>query len=130
MFLDEWRTQERFSLAVACERTLDNVPRIGGRFTNVPTFEGAPRGLQVEGEDHVVVGIAVSWGGKDAYYVSLKEHAQSKINHLQDSQVESAVDANLTLAHRLSALKNTFHFLTEKARPMVCFDVKEHFKVG
>ena len=130
MFLDEWRTQERFSLAVACERTLDNVPRIGGRFTNVPTFEGAPRGLQVEGEDHVVVGIAVSWGGKDAYYVSLKEHAQSKINHLQDSQVESVVDANLTLAHRLSALKNAFHFLTEKARPMVCFDVKEHFKVG
>ena len=130
MFLDEWRTQERFSLAVACERTLDNVPRIGGRFTNVPTFERGPRGLQVEGEDQVVVGIAVSWGGKDAYYVSLREHEQSKINRQQDSQVESAVDANLTLAHRLSALKNAFHFLTEKARPMVCFDVKEHFKVG
>lgn len=130
MFLDEWRTQERFSLAVACERTFDNVPRIGGRFTNVPTFEGVPRGLEVEGVDRVVVGIAVSWGGRDAYYVSLKEHAQPKINLLQDSQVESAVDANLTLAHRLSALKNAFHFLTEKARPMVCFEVKEHFKVG
>ena len=130
MFLKEWRSQTRYSLAVACERVLDNVPRIGGRFTtNVPTSEGTSRGLTVEGEDQVVVGIAVSWGDKDAYYVSFKEHAQSSPNQADDSQTESAVDNNLTLDRRVNALKDVVQFLTEQGRFMVCFDVKEHFKV-
>ena len=129
MFLKEWRSQTRFSLAVACERVLDNAPRIGGRFTNVPTSERTSRGLKVEGEDLVVVGIAVSWGGKDAYYVSLKEHAQSEISQPDDSQAESAIDSNLTLVRRVNALKSVVQFLTERGRFMVCFDVKEHFKV-
>ena len=130
MFLKEWRSQTRYSLAVACERVLDNVPRIGGRFTtNVPTSEGTSRGLKVEGEDQVVVGIAVSWGEKDAYYVSFKEHAQSSPNQADDSQTESAVDNNLTLDRRVNALKDVVLFLTEQGRFMVCFDVKEHFKV-
>lgn len=129
MFLKEWRSQTRYSLAVACERVLDNVPRIGGRFTNVPTSEGTSRGLKVEGEDQVVVGVAVSWGDKDAYYVSFKEHAQSSPNQADDSQTESAVDNNLTLDLRVNALKDVVQFLTEQGRFMVCFDVKEHFKV-
>ena len=130
MFLKEWRSQTRYSLAVACERVLDNVPRIGGRFTtNVPTSKGTSRGLKVEGEDQVVVGIAVSWGEKDAYYVSFKEHAQSSPNQADDSQTESAVDNNLTLDRRVNALKDVVLFLTEQGRFMVCFDVKEHFKV-
>lgn len=129
MFLKEWRSQTRYSLAVACERVLDNVPRIGGRFTNVPTSEGTSRGLKVEGEDQVVVGVAVSWGDKDAYYVSFKEHAQSSPNQADDSQTESAVDNNLTLDRRVNALKDVVQFLTEQGRFMVCFDVKEHFKV-
>lgn len=130
MFLKEWRSQTRYSLAVACERVLDNVPRIGGRFTtNVPTSEGTSRGLTVEGEDQVVVGIAVSWGDKDACYVSFKEHAQSSPNQADDSQTESAVDNNLTLDRRVNALKDVVQFLTEQGRFMVCFDVKEHFKV-
>lgn len=130
MFLKEWRSQTRYSLAVACERVLDNVPRIGGRFTtNVPTSEGTSQGLTVEGEDQVVVGIAVSWGDKDAYYVSFKEHAQSSPNQADDSQTESAVDNNLTLDRRVNALKDVVQFLTEQGRFMVCFDVKEHFKV-
>ena len=130
MFLKEWRSQTRYSFAVACERVLDNVPRIGGRFTtNVPTSKGTSRGLKVEGEDQVVVGIAVSWGDKDAYYVSFKEHAQSSPNQADDSQTESAVDNNLTLDRRVNALKDVVLFLTEQGRFMVCFDVKEHFKV-
>ena len=129
MFLKEWRSQTRYSLAVARERVADNVPRIGGRFTNVPTPEGTSRGLTVEGEDQVVVGIAVSWGDKDAYYVSFKEHAQSSPNQADDSQTESAVDNNLTLDRRINALKDVVQFLTEQGRFMVCFDVKEHFKV-
>ena len=130
MFLTEWRSQTRYSLAVACERVLDNVPRIGGRFTtNVPTSKGTSRGLKVEGEDQVVVGIAVSWGDKDAYYVSFKEHAQSSPNQADDSQTESAVDNNLTLDRRVNALQDVVQFLTKQGRFMVCFDVKEHFKV-
>ena len=129
MFLKEWRSQTHFSLAVACERVLDNASRIGGRYTNVPTSEGTSRGLKVEGEDLVVVGIAVSWGGKDAYYVSLGEHAQWEINQPDDSQAESAIDTNLTLVCRVNALKSVVQFLTERGRFMVCFDVKEHFKV-
>lgn len=129
MFLKEWRTQTRFSLAVACERFLDDVPRIGGRFSNAPASEGTSRGLTVEGEDLVVVGVAVSWGGKDAYYVSLKEHAQSASSQPDDSQAESAVDSNLTIDRRVNALNSVVQSLTERGRLMVCFDVKEHFKV-
>ncbi|XP_078375483.1 DNA polymerase theta-like isoform X1 [Oculina patagonica] len=128
MFLKEWRSQTRFSLAVACERFLDDVPRIGGRFSNAPASKGTLRGLKVEGEDLVVVGVAVSWGGKDAYFVSLKEHAQSAPSQPDDSQAESAVDSNLTLARRVNALKSVVQSLTERGRLMVCFDVKEHFK--
>ena len=129
MFLKEWRSQTRFSLAVACERFLDDVPRIGGRFSNAPTSKGTSRGLRVEGEDLIVVGVAVSWSGKDAYYVSLKEHAQSLPSQPDDSQAESAVDGNLTLARRVNALKSVVQSLTERGRLMVCFDVKEQFKV-
>ena len=129
MFLKEWRSQTRFSLAVACERFLDDVPRIGGRFSNAPTSKGTSRDLKVEGDDLIVVGVAVSWSGKDAYYVSLKEHAQSLHSQPDDSQAESAVDSNLTLARRVNALKSVVQSLTERGRLMVCFDVKEHFKV-
>lgn len=129
MFLKEWRSQTRFSLAIACERFLDDVPRIGGRFSNAPTSKGTSTGLKVEGEDLIVVGVAVSWSGKDAYYVSLKEHAQSLPSQPDDSQAESAVDSNLTLARRVNALKSVVQSLTERGRLMVCFDVKEHFKV-
>ena len=129
MFLKEWRSQMRFSLAVACERVLDNVPRIGGRFTDVPTSEGTSRGLKVEGEDQVIVGVAVCWGAKDAYYVSFKDHSQLQMKQPDDSQAESAVDNNLTLTRRVSAIKDVLQFLTERGRFMVCFDVKEHFKV-
>ena len=129
MFLKEWRSQTRFSLAVACERFLDDVPRIGGRFSNAPTSEGTPRGLKVEGEDLMVVGVAVSWSYNDAYYVSLKENAQPSPRQPDDSQAESAVDSNLTLARRVNALKSVIQSLAERGRLMVCFDVKEHFKV-
>ena len=129
MFLKEWRGQTRFSLAVACERFLDDVPRIGGRFSNAPTSEGTSRGLKVEGEDLMVVGVAVSWSSKDAYYVSLKENAQLTPRQPDDSQAESTVDSNLTLARRVNALKSVVQSLTERGRLMVCFDVKEHFKV-
>lgn len=129
MFLKEWRSQTRFSLAVACERFLDDVPRIGGRFSNAPTSKGTSRGLKVEGEDLIVVGVAVSWSGKDAYYVSLKEHTHSLPSQPDDSQAESAVDNNLTLARRVNALKSVVQSLAERSRLMVCFDVKEHFKV-
>lgn len=129
MFLKEWRSQTRFSLAVACERFLGDLPRIGGRFSNASTSGGTSRGLKVEGEDLMVVGVAVSWSGKDAYYVSLKEQPQSSPNLPDDSQAESAVDSNLTLARRVNALKTVVQFMTERGRLMVCFDIKEHFKV-
>lgn len=123
IFLNEWQSQTCFSFAVACEGLL-KAPMIGGRFTNMPMSESTSGGLEVEGEDQVVVGVAVSWGSKDAYYVSFKEHVQS-----DDSQCESAVDTNLTLAHRVNALEKVVQFLTENGRSMICFDVKEHFKV-
>ena len=129
MFLKEWHDQARFSLAVACERFLRDVPRIGRRFSNAPTSEGTSRGLKVEGEDRMVVGVAVSWGGKDAYYVSLQERDHSVTSQADDSQSEAAVDANLTLLRRLEAVRSVIQSLAERGRFMVCFDVKEHFKV-
>lgn len=37
-------------------------------------LKGILRGLKVEGEDLIVVGVVVSWSGKDVYYVFFKEY--------------------------------------------------------
>lgn len=61
-------------LVVVCECFFDDVFRIGGWFSNVLMLKGILRGLKVEGEDLIVVGVVVSWSGKDVYYVFFKEY--------------------------------------------------------
>ena len=122
-FLKEWASQTRFSLAVACERSLEIVPRIGGRFSNVPTCQGTSKGLKIDGDDDAVVGIAVCWGGKDAYFVSLQEST------VDDNQTEPAVACSLTVSRRLEAVRSVLGPTSGKQRVKICFDVKEHFKV-
>ena len=121
-FLDEWRSQARFAIAVACERAPHLVPKIGGRFNNAPTCQGPSKGLKIEGSDDELVGVAVCWGRKDAYFVSLQNDDRA--------QEGSAVSVHLPVSRRLQALKTMLESAANEERVAICFDFKEHFKVS
>ncbi|MEJ1283198.1 polymerase (DNA directed) theta [Cricetulus griseus] len=87
-FVKEWRCQKRFSISLACEKirspTSSKTATIGGRLKQVSSPQKTSAeddGFPVHGSDGViVVGLAVCWGGRDAYYLSLqKEQKHSDI---------------------------------------------------
>ncbi|KAM3935772.1 DNA polymerase theta [Leptodactylus fuscus] len=111
-FLKEWKNQKKFSLSLACERrTRASSSRscIGGRFKQVRSPQGQAKdndGLSIPGWDDVLlVGLAVCWGGKDAYYLSLqREQDQSDIS---SSLAPPPLDQNLSVKERLWYLQST-----------------------
>ncbi|CAH2218762.1 DNA polymerase theta [Pelobates cultripes] len=111
-FLKEWRTQSRFSLSVACEKSrqpLQSHSSIGGRFKQVKSPSRVPSkedGLPIKGwDDLVVVGLAVCWGGKDAYYLSLQK-VQNQTD-ISPSLAPPPLDQNLSVKDRLWHLQTT-----------------------
>lgn len=76
-------------------------------------LKGILRGLKVEGEDLIVVGVVVSWSGKDVYYVFFKEYIYLLLSQLDDSQVELVVDNNLIFVCCVNVLKSVVQFLVE-----------------
>ena len=75
------------------------------------------------------MGLAVSWGKKDAYYLSLLDPGEvPDVERIASSQEEAAVATNLSLTDRLEAIKP---LLESKQQHLVkiCFDVKENAKV-
>uniref|UniRef100_A0A673C1M8 DNA polymerase theta n=1 Tax=Sphaeramia orbicularis TaxID=375764 RepID=A0A673C1M8_9TELE len=62
-FIDEWKTKERYSLALACEKKVHRQQPEGG------IGEKHKRGKDSEGL--VLIGLSVCWGARDAYYISL-----------------------------------------------------------
>ncbi|XP_018101295.1 DNA polymerase theta isoform X2 [Xenopus laevis] len=111
-FLKEWKSQSRFSMSLACERRKQppssNVC-IGGRFKQVRSPQ-RPKvvddGLPIKGlDDILLVGLAVCWGGKDAYYISLqKEQDQTDIC---SSLAPPPLDQTLSVKDRLWHLQST-----------------------
>ncbi|XP_063289565.1 DNA polymerase theta [Pelobates fuscus] len=111
-FLKEWRTQSRFSLSVACEKSrqpLQSHSSIGGRFKQVKSPSRVPSkedGLPIKGWDGlVVVGLAVCWGGKDAYYLSLQKVENQ--TDISPSLAPPPLDQNLSVKDRLWHLQTT-----------------------
>lgn len=65
-FTKEWHTKSEFSLSVACDLATDK---------NL---------LSVREDSLTIVGIAVCWGYRDAYYISLQDTSKpSKLNHIR-----------------------------------------------
>ncbi|KAM9792728.1 DNA polymerase theta [Neosynchiropus ocellatus] len=109
-FIHEWKTKERFSLALACEKKearQDPVAEISGnqkRAAKVRQVLHRADGFPIRSSDgSVLVGLSVCWGARDAYFVSLQEE-QSK--GLSSSLAPPALDEDLSVSERLEKVKS------------------------
>lgn len=108
-FIDEWKTKERYSLALACEKRADTQELdmgIGAKHKRVPTAPQNPSavdGFPVrDSEGLVLIGLSICWGARDAFYISLqKEQSQG----LSSSLAPPALDVDLTVSERLEQVK-------------------------
>ncbi|XP_068273560.1 DNA polymerase theta [Nyctibius grandis] len=132
-FVAEWKEKSRFSISVACERTkrlLSPKSTIGGKFKKV----SSPQWMQVKGdgfpvqgcEDILVVGLAVCWGGKDAYYISLQQiQDQTEISM---SLAPPPLDKNLSVMDRLYHLQLYLQKQPKQERSIVMYNFIQHYK--
>ena len=87
------------------------------------------KGLKIGEEDDVIVGLAVSWGRRDAYYMSLLQSGQIPDVELSAGiQDEPAVAPNLSLNERIEAIRLMLESKKEQF-VKICFDTKESTKV-
>ncbi|XP_053712085.1 DNA polymerase theta-like isoform X2 [Synchiropus splendidus] len=109
-FINEWKTKERFSLALACEKKeakQDPVAERSGkqkRASKAHQVLHRADGFPIRSSDGaVLVGLSVCWGGRDAYFISLQEE-QSK--GLSSSLAPPALDEDLSVRERLEKVKS------------------------
>ncbi|XP_028750825.1 DNA polymerase theta isoform X1 [Peromyscus leucopus] len=133
-FVKEWRGQKRFSISLACERissTSSRTSTIGGRLKQVSFPEESPvedDGFPVHGSDGiVVVGLAVCWGGKDAYYLSLQKERQH--SEISPSLAPPPLDPTLTVEERMEHLQSCLQNQSGQERAVVTYDFIQSYKV-
>ncbi|XP_064375845.1 DNA polymerase theta isoform X4 [Dromaius novaehollandiae] len=131
-FVAEWREKSRFSISVACERTkclLSPRSTIGGRFKQVKSpqwMQVKDDGFPVQGcEDILVVGLAVCWGGKDAYYISLQQKQDQ--TEISMSLAPPPLDESLSVTERLYHLQQYLQ-KTKQERSLVMYNFIQHYK--
>ncbi|XP_066555489.1 DNA polymerase theta [Amia ocellicauda] len=133
-FITEWKAKTRFSIAVACERkehVLSPQSAIGGNFQ--PTRSSRKKTSREDGfpiksnEALVVTGIAVCWGGKDAYFVSLQR--EQPITDISPSLVPPPLDQNLSVQERLKHVHSCLRSSSSGSeRVSVVYDFKQQYK--
>uniref|UniRef100_A0A3B4VKB9 DNA polymerase theta n=1 Tax=Seriola dumerili TaxID=41447 RepID=A0A3B4VKB9_SERDU len=105
-FIKEWKTKERYSLALACERREHRQQpegEIGGKHTRAHQKLNRTDGFPVRDSDGLVlIGLSVCWGARDAYYISLQQE-QSK--GLSASLAPPPLDGDLPVSERLGQVK-------------------------
>ncbi|KAM9363686.1 DNA polymerase theta [Symphorus nematophorus] len=108
-FINEWKTKERYSLALACEKREDRPQpqvEIGGKHMRVSAAHQklhSDDGFPVRNSDGLVlIGLSVCWGARDAYYLSLQQE-QSK--GLSASLAPPPLDDDLPVSERLVQVK-------------------------
>ncbi|XP_065532207.1 DNA polymerase theta [Lathamus discolor] len=132
-FVAEWKEKSRFSISVACERTkclLSPKSTIGGKFRQASSpqwMQVKDDGFPVQGsEDVLVVGLAVCWGGKDAYYISLQQvEDQTEISM---SLAPPPLDKNLSVTERLYHLQLYLQKKPQQERSLVMYNFIQHYK--
>ncbi|XP_009293682.1 DNA polymerase theta [Danio rerio] len=130
-FVNEWKTKERFSLAVACEKTDSTSVQpetvIGGKFKKptTPMRNKRKDGFLLKGyEDLVVIGISVSWGAKDAYFVSLQQELVD--TDISASLAPPPLDDTLTVEERLKQIQSC---LQKDSSVTVTYDFIHLYKI-
>ncbi|KAA8594854.1 DNA polymerase theta isoform X1 [Etheostoma spectabile] len=108
-FINEWKTKERYSVALACEKKEHRHQpdeEIGGKHKRASATNqelhranGFPVG---DSDGLVLIGLSVCWGARDAYYISLQQE-QSK--GLSSSLAPPPLDDDLPVSERLRLVK-------------------------
>ncbi|KAG8014817.1 DNA polymerase theta [Nibea albiflora] len=108
-FINEWKTKERFSLALACEKrehreqpegeTGGKHRRASAAHQKLHSVDGVP---VRDSDGLVLIGLSVCWGARDAYYMSLQQE-QSK--GLSASLAPPPLDDDLPVSERLAQVK-------------------------
>ncbi|XP_041839070.1 DNA polymerase theta isoform X2 [Melanotaenia boesemani] len=105
-FIKEWKTQKRFSLALACKRTEHRQQpeeEIGWKHKRAHQKSNMADGFPVrDDEGLVLIGLSVCWGARDAYYISLQQE-QSK--GLSASLAPPPLDEDLSVSERLEQVR-------------------------
>ncbi|KAM6474903.1 DNA polymerase theta isoform 1-T1 [Liasis olivaceus] len=132
-FIKEWKTKNKFSISVACEKTkspLSHRSTVGAKFKQGSTSQKIlceNDGFPVHAwEDLLVVGLAVCWGRKDAYYISLQQNLQSQIE-VSSSLAQPPLDQDLSAAERLQHLKLCLQE-SKRAFSLVVYDFIQQYK--
>ncbi|XP_040477243.1 DNA polymerase theta [Ursus maritimus] len=134
-FIKEWQCKKRFSISLACEKisnlTSSKSATIGGRFKQVNSPQETPvrdDGVPVKGcDDILVVGLAVCWGGRDAYYFSLQK--EQKHPEISSSLVPPSLDPSLTVKERMWYLLSCFQEESDKERSIIIYDFIQSYKI-
>ncbi|KAM7008657.1 DNA polymerase theta [Tautogolabrus adspersus] len=108
-FITEWKTKERFSLALACEKREQREQPEGGIGGKHKRASAAHQKLnKVDGfplrdsDGLVLIGLSVCWGARDAYYISLQ---QEQSRGLSASLAPPPLDDDLPVSERAEKVK-------------------------
>ncbi|KAF6121135.1 DNA polymerase theta [Phyllostomus discolor] len=134
-FIKELRCKKRFSISLACEKksnlTSSKSVTIGGRFKQVRSPQETPirdDGLPVKGCNNIlVIGLAVCWGGREAYYISLQR--EQKDSEIGANLVPPSLDPNLTVKDRMWHLQSCFPKESDKERTVIIYDFIQSYKI-
>ncbi|XP_063662215.1 DNA polymerase theta isoform X10 [Pan troglodytes] len=134
-FIKEWRCKKRFSISLACEKirslTSSKTATIGSRFKQASSPQEIPirdDGFPIKGcDDILVVGLAVCWGGRDAYYFSLQK--EQKHSEISASLVPPSLDPSLTLKDRMWYLQSCLRKESDKECSVVIYDFIQSYKI-
>ncbi|XP_031727746.1 DNA polymerase theta isoform X1 [Anarrhichthys ocellatus] len=133
-FINEWKTKERYSLALACEKREHSQQveeQIGGKHKRSSAAHQKLHradGFPVRDSDGLVlIGLSVCWGARDAYYMSLQQE-QSK--GLSSSLAPPPLDVDLRVSERLRQAKNclTRPAAAHRGGVVIAYDIIEVYK--
>ncbi|ESO92507.1 hypothetical protein LOTGIDRAFT_120568 [Lottia gigantea] len=125
-FIKEWKTKKRFSLCVACEPKPKKSITTGLIGQNFHNHKGSSniRGEDIDNDDRLVVGLAVSWENRDVYYIALSK--SNLTEDPNDTLLAFSLDQNISLQDKLKAVKDV---MDNPDSTWVAFDIKSQFSV-
>ncbi|XP_037692415.1 DNA polymerase theta isoform X2 [Choloepus didactylus] len=132
-FIKEWQSKKRFSVSLACEKIsslTSSKTAIGGRFKqgNSSQETHIRDGFPVKGcDDLLVVGLAVCWGGRDAYYVSLQREQEH--SEISASLAPPSLDPSLTVKERMWHLQSCLQNKSDKECSIIIYDFIQNYKI-
>ncbi|XP_067353215.1 DNA polymerase theta isoform X2 [Channa argus] len=133
-FIKEWKTKDRYSLALACEKREQRQQseneirgkqrRVSAANQRLNKADGFPI---IDSDGLIVIGLSVCWGARDAYYISLQKE-QSK--GLSSSLAPPPLDDDLPVSERLQQVKSCMNrpLTGHKGSVVITYDIIRGYK--